>query len=213
MSKIEKEIENQLQEIASEQEVVIRGKAFKIAREIIPFDKLMEMSTMLAKSTIIPVTYQNRPENVFIACDMASRMGISPMLLMQNLHIIQGKPSMSGQFIGALLKSYPRFSNLKLNYKGVANTDNWACFVTAHDNTTDEELKGAEVSIKMAKAEGWYQKSGSKWQTMPELMLAYRAYAFFGRQHAPELLAGLYTTDEIEDSTPIVTVDDPFVEV
>jgi hypothetical protein len=62
----------------------------------------------------------------------------------------------------------------------------------------------------MAKAEGWYGKSGSKWQTMPELMLAYRASAFFTRIHAPQLLMGLQTREEVEDVTkrePVVVQD------
>ena len=57
----------------------------EVQREVLGFEKLMDMSTMLAKSTIVPVMYQNRPENCFIALDMASRMGISPMVVMQNL--------------------------------------------------------------------------------------------------------------------------------
>jgi hypothetical protein len=52
----------------------------------------------------------------------------------------------------------------------------------------------------MAKAEGWYAKNGSKWQTMPEQMLRYRAASFFVRAYAPELSLGLATREEIEDS-------------
>jgi hypothetical protein len=55
----------------------------------------------------------------------------------------------------------------------------------------------------MAKAEGWLTKTGSKWITMPELMLKYRAAAFFGRLYAPEVLMGMQTTEEIVDITPL----------
>lgn len=61
------------------------------------------------------------------------------------------------------------------------------------------ELEGPAVSIQMAKDEGWYGRKGSKWKTMPELMLRYRAAAFFGRLYAPEILMGMKATDEIED--------------
>jgi hypothetical protein len=53
--------------------------------------------------------------------------------------------------------------------------------------------------MEMAKAEGWIDKTGSKWKTMPELMLKYRAAAFFGRLYAPEIMMGLYSADEIVD--------------
>jgi hypothetical protein len=55
----------------------------------------------------------------------------------------------------------------------------------------------------MAKAEGWLDKAGSKWKTMPELMLKYRAAAFFGRLYAPEVLMGMQTSEEVIDITPM----------
>jgi hypothetical protein len=55
----------------------------------------------------------------------------------------------------------------------------------------------------MAKAEGWLTKTGSKWITMPELMLKYRAAAFFGRLYAPEVLMGMQTSEEVIDITPM----------
>jgi hypothetical protein len=198
-------------EVSSETSVEVRGKNFQIAREVIPFDKLMEMSMMMAKSTIIPLTFQNRAENCFIALDMASRMGISPMLLMQNLFIIQGKPSLSGQFISALLRSSPSWRDVTLHYVGTPNQDTWGAYVSAIRNSTGELVKGATVTLSIAKKEGWFQKSGSKWQTMPEVMLAYRAYTWFGRVYAPELLMGLQSSDELEDIQVVSdTVVDPF---
>ena len=60
-----------------------------------------------------------------------------------------------------------------------------------------EIIEGPEVTIGMAKAEGWF--SNQKWRNMPELMLAYRASAFFARVHCPETLMGLQTVDEVEE--------------
>ena len=63
----------------------------------------------------------------------------------------------------------------------------------------------------MAKKEGWYQKGGSKWQTIPELMLSYRAYAFFGRVYCPEIMMGLQSAEEVEDVSTKKTVSNPYV--
>jgi hypothetical protein len=63
-------------------------------------------------------------------------------------------------------------------------------------------LEGPAVSVEMAVKEGWYVKDGSKWPTMPGLMLRYRAATFFGRLYAPELTMGLPTVDELEDMPP-----------
>lgn len=170
-----------------------------VQREVMSFDKLMEMSNMLAKSTIVPVAYQNRPENTFVALDMASRLGVSPMVVMQNLYIIQGKPSWSGQAMASMIRNSAEFRNVELNYVGTPNTDSWGAFITADRISTGKTLKGGTVTIAIAKKEGWLQKAGSKWQTMPEIMLAYRAYAWFGRVYCPEILMGLQTTEEVHD--------------
>ena len=67
-------------------------------------------------------------------------------------------------------------------------------------------IEGAPVSMKMAIEEGWYAKDGSKWQgEMRHLMAQYRAGAFFGRIHAPDVVMGMgRTTEEHQD---MVTVD------
>lgn len=183
-------------------------KQIVVAREALPMDKLLEMSTMLSKSTIVPVMYQNRPENCFIAIDMASRMGVSPMLVMQNLYVVQGKPSWSGSACNALIRNCGRFKNVEVVYVGTPNTDTWGAYVKALDND-GKEVRGSTVTIKIAKAEGWYNKNGSKWQTMPEVMLAYRASAWFARVHCPDVMMGLHTVDEVED---YVTVDEDVAE-
>ena len=170
-----------------------------ILREEIGLTKLMEMATMLSKSTIVPVQYQNRPENCFIALDMASRMGVSPFIIMQNLYIIQGKPSFSGSAIASMVRSNPNLKDVELIYVGKEGEDTWGAYVQAVNVKSGKLIKGGTVTIATAKKEGWYQKAGSKWQTMPEIMLAYRAYAWFGRVHTPEVMMGLQSTEEIAD--------------
>jgi hypothetical protein len=77
--------------------------------------------------------------------------------------------------------------------------DDLACRAVAVDLATGETIEGPAVSIGMAKKENWYQKPGSKWQSMPGLMLRYRSASFFGRLYAPEILLGMSTTDELQD--------------
>lgn len=173
--------------------------AIDIKHEDLGITKVMEMAEVLSKSTIIPVSYQRRPENCYIALDMANRMGVSPLVVMQNLYVIQGKPSFSGQAIASMIRSSPQLCNVEVHYVGTEGKDDWGCYITAENIRTGKVIKGATVTIRTAKLEGWYQKAGSKWQTMPELMLAYRAYAWFGRVHTPELMMGLQSTEEVYD--------------
>ena len=67
------------------------------------------------------------------------------------------------------------------------------------ERATNERLVGSRVTLAMAKDEGWSTKSGSKWKTMPEQMMMYRAAAFFVRAYAPEISMGLQTADELAD--------------
>lgn len=197
-------------------EIVKVKPDFSVAREVMPLDKLMEMSQMLSQSTIVPDTYRNRPENCFIALDMASRMGMSPLAIMQALFVIQGRPSWSGQAIASMIRANPTLKNVNLEYVGERGTASWGAYVTAERVSDGRVLKGTTVTLGMAKAEGWLDKKGSKWLTMPEQMLAYRAYAFFGRVHVPELMMGLQTAEEvldvqpIEDNSDLVEVVNPF---
>lgn len=202
--------ESKIIEVQNNQLVDEPKKKIEVAREVIPMEKLMEMADTLSKSTIVPVVYQRRPENCFVALDMASRMGLSPMVVMQNLYVIQGKPSWSGSAMASLIRSSNQFTNVELHFVGQEGSDSWGAYVTATRVSNGKLLKGSTVTIGMAKKEGWYQKGGSKWQTIPELMLSYRAYAFFGRVYAPELLMGLQSAEEVEDVASKSNVTNPY---
>lgn len=203
---VEEVIESALVEVGQ-----VTSPSLVVQREVINFDRLMEMSTMLAKSTIVPVMYQNRPENIFISLDLASRMGVPMMMVMQNLYIINGKPSWSGQAMASMIRANPEFKDVELHFVGTEGKDDWGAYVTAINTKTGKLLKGGTVTIGISRKEGWYQKSGSKWQTIPELMLSYRAYSWFGRVYCPELLMGLQSSEEVEDvTTTKTTVANPY---
>jgi hypothetical protein len=175
------------------------------------FKELFDIGKMFASSTLVPQAYQNKPMDCAIAVDMANRMGVSPMMVMQNLYVVRGKPSWSGQACTSLINASGKFKNIKHVYTGEKGTDTWGCYLQATRIEDGEVVRGTEVTIKMAKDEEWYGKSGSKWKTMPELMLAYRASAFFARVHIPNALMGMQLEDEVIDvEKPKVPTLDPF---
>ena len=170
------------------------------------FELLQRVGKTFGQSALVPQQYQMKNPNdvqalanCVIALDMANRMQANPLMVMQNLYIVHGNPGWSSKFLIACLNNCGKFSPLRYEFKGKEGSDNWSCRAYAIDKSTGEELKGAWVSIDMAKKEGWYGKSGSKWQTMPELMLQYRAAAFFQRTYAPEISMGLNTAEEYQD--------------
>jgi hypothetical protein len=163
------------------------------------FEDAQRIAKALASSTLIPPQFQGQQgfANCLVALEIAGRMNISPFLCMQHLHIIHGRPSWSSAFIIAMVNGCGRFTPLRFEISGEG--DSLACYAVATDIKTQQELKGPIITMTMAKKEGWATKSGSKWITMPELMIRYRAAAFWGRLFAGDLLVGLQTQEEVID--------------
>ena len=172
------------------------------------FQKLFDIGKMFASSQLVPQNYQNKPMDCAIAVDMANRIGVSPMMVMQNLYVVKGKPTWSGQACMSMIRGCSDFKNVRPVYTGEKGKDSWGCYIRAVDRETGEIIKGTEVTIEMAKKEGWYSKPDrygnetSKWQTIPEQMLAYRAAAFFARVYIPNSLMGVCVEGEPEDMEP-----------
>lgn len=176
------------------------------------FELLQRQAQMLANSSMVPEQFsifdkggKVKPAdqqkyavaNAIIALEISHRIGASPLMVAQNLVVIYGRPTWSSQFVIAAINASGRFSALRFDISGAG--DEKSCVAWVLDRKTGDRLEGPPVSIGMAKKEGWYGKNGSKWQTLPELMLRYRAAAFFGRLYAPDLLMGMRSVDEAYD--------------
>lgn len=164
------------------------------------FALIQRQAGMLAKSDLVPKEFKGNMANCIIALEMANRLGANPMSVMQNLYIVHGKPSWSSQFIIAAVNSTGNFSPIRYEMSGEDKT--LSCIAWATEKATGERLEGPPVTMEMAKEEGWLGKNGSKWKTMPKLMIRYRAATLFGRLYAPEVLMGMQTVDEVIDVGP-----------
>lgn len=215
------------------------------------FELSQRIAKMLASSTLVPEQYRatvkvkagkdqfgnmtyrdeenpNGLSNCVIALNMANRMGADPLMIMQNLYLIEGRPSWSSQFIMASINSCGRFSALRFELEDLGEKEveyqetswnnrqkqtitkkvkinNISCVAWAIERETGDRIESSKITMEMAVKEGWYGKNGSKWQTMPEQMLRYRAASFFGRVYAPELLMGLRSAEEEQDRIIDVT--------
>ncbi len=196
------------------------------------FELMQRAARLLSASTLVPAAYRANDEkkgenpnalaNCVVALNMAQRMGADPLMVMQNLYIVEGRPSWSSQWIIAAINGCGRFSPLRFELENLgekeveysvtewvnrervtkklkATVSNMKCVAWAIEKETGERITAPAVTIEMAVKEGWYGKNGSKWQTMPEVMLRYRTASFFGKLYAPELLMGLQTVEEAQD--------------
>nr|DAR76781.1 MAG TPA: RecT protein [Caudoviricetes sp.] len=131
-----------------------------------------------------------------IVLDLAQRMNIGALEVAQSIYIIHGKPSFETKFLIARLNSS---GLLKGRLQTIVSPDGNSAHCEAIDAQTGQLLKGTTITMEMARREGWLSKNGSKWQTMPELMMKYRAQSFFINEFFPEVKYGLKTSDEVED--------------
>lgn len=193
---------------AEPQQAIPRAE-FSAFGNITHFENAQRMAKALCSSAMIPETYRGEQNigSCLIALEMANRIGANVLSVMQNLYIVHGKPAWSSQFLIACLNSSGRFSPLRYRMTGDKDKDSYGCVAWATDKT-GEKLESPEITIGIAKAEGWHQKNGSKWKTMPELMLRYRTATLFARLYAPEISLGMQTDDEVIDIievAPVVT--------
>jgi hypothetical protein len=184
------------------------------------FDKdqfaiMQRVCQVFINSELVPKMYrisQDNPEakavaNCMIAVEMAQRIGASPLMVMQNMYIVHGSPSWSSKFLIATVNGCGKFHSLKyritklpsFNNNGV-ETENFECVAYTSEKGSNDILESSPVSIEMAFREGWLNKNGSKWKTMPLKMLRYRAASFWTNEYAPELSMGIKTAEEVEDA-------------
>jgi hypothetical protein len=130
---------------------------------------------------------------------MAQRMGADPLMVMQNLYVVHGRPAWSAQFLIATFNRNGRYTSIRYRWQGKEGSDDWGCRAYATEIATGNEIVGPLVTIGLAKAEAWFTRGGSKWKTIPEVMLTYRAAAWMVRTNAPEIAMGLPTADEVDD--------------
>ena len=170
------------------------------------YNQSLAMAQTLSKSEIIPQSYKGKPADCLIAIDIANRLGLSPAIVMQNSQCVRGNFTWKGSACKAMIDGCGRYQKTRYVYVGEEGKDSYGCYLEAIDND-GEIIKGVPVTIAMAKKEGWYNKDGSKWQTMSDLMLKYRAAAFFMRTECASIAMGFLTTEEVEDIYGKQTID------
>ncbi len=200
------------------------------------FEVMQRVCKLFAKSELVPDLYKESKDNplekamanCMIALEIASRIGASPLMVMQNMIIIYGRPSWSSKFLIATVNTCGRFNPLKFKFTNLGKVgkvnyvdyvynprtnkkeaavkefdgtsiDNIQCVAYTSPKGSNEVLESSPIDIRLAIQEGWYTKNGSKWQTMTQQMLMYRAASFWTSVYAPELSMGMKTEDEIRD--------------
>ena len=154
----------------------------------------MDFAKVIAQSPMVPDAYRNQPANVLVAVQWGYELGLAPMQALQNISVINGKPSIWGDSMLALVKAHPAFRGIKEYMDGEVAV----CIVkrALPDGEIEETKKTFSMSeAKHAKLTG---KAGA-WQNYPNRMLQLRARGFALRDSFPDAIKGLITVEEARD--------------
>lgn len=164
--------------------------------DIVPMRDRVDWAEKIARSNLLPRQYQNNPANVLLALEYGNALGISPVVAMQQIHVIEGKPTASAQLIGGLVRNAGHKLRVEFNDKTMTAT---ATIIRSDD--PDYEFT-AVWTMDRARAANLTGKGN--WKTYPAAMLKARAITEVARDACPEALFGVaYTAEELNGDAPV----------
>jgi hypothetical protein len=205
---------NPTTETSSSSALAAPGEVLQVFSGIAAFDAAQRMARALCSSSLVPRDYQGQQglANSLIALEIAARMRLSPLVVMQNMTPIHGRPTWSSKFLIATVNASGRFSPLRFVFDDKEKPSR--CYAVATDKATGEVLEGETITLELARKEGWWSRKDrngnetSKWQTMTGQMLRYRAASFWVRVYCPEMSLGLTTQEEaLDGNAPAAAVE------
>ncbi|MBS1003202.1 recombinase RecT [Acetobacter thailandicus] len=164
------------------------------AIQITSFDQLQRFAQIASKSGMVPTQYINKPDAVFIAVQMGSELGLAPLQSLQNIAVINGRPSIWGDALLGLVKASAVCDDVIESIEG--DGDNMVAICVA--KRKGKSPVTSRFSVQDAKSAGLWGKTGP-WKQYPSRMLQMRARGFALRDAFPDVLRGLITAEEAQD--------------
>jgi hypothetical protein len=161
------------------------------------FDEAWRMACAIAKSDLAPKDYKDKPENAFIAMQMGAEVGLPPMAALQNIAVINGRPSIWGDSALAIVMVHPAFESINEYYEGTGDNKTGVCEIKRRGHA----LHTVKFSVADAKTAGLWKKAGP-WTNYPDRMLQMRPRGFALRDKFPDALRGLSIAEEAMDIPP-----------
>lgn len=186
---------NLLDQIVSRMtEVVSRAPQQVQPMELRSFDELERWAERAARSSMVPKDYQAKPDNIILAVQMGSELGLRPMQSLQNIAVVNGRPSIWGDAMLALCMMHPLYAGVDERIEGEGDNRAGVCVA----KRKGDAVKSAAFSVADAKRAGLWGKGGP-WTQYPDRMLQLRARGFALRDAFPDKLRGLISAEEAGD--------------
>ena len=156
-------------------------------------DEAMQYAKIIADSDLVPKDYKGRPGNVLVAMQMGGEVGLKSMQAVQSIAVINGRPSLFGDTLWALVKAHPHCESTSETYD--ESTQTATCRIKRRGN--DPVVR--TFSRADAEKAGLWNKDGP-WKQYPRRMLQMRARGFAARDTFPDALRGLMPAEEARDT-------------
>jgi len=161
-------------------------------------DEAIRMAEMFSKAPMVPREYQGKPANTLVAIQWGLELGLKPLQSLQNIAVINGRPSMYGDALIALVRGNSVCHGIKEYFEGESDTYTAVCLASRYrpDGSIEEVKK--EFSVTQAKRAKLWGKQGP-WTQYPDRMLQMRARSLALRDAFPDVLSGMMTVEEAQD--------------
>lgn len=161
------------------------------------FAELAQFAQMAAKSAMVPAQYKGQPENIMLAIQMGSELGLAPMQALQNIAVVNGRPAVWGDAMPGLCRQSAVCDDIVETITG----DGDKMVATCTAIRVGKQPVVRTFSVEDAKKAGLWGKTGP-WQQYPKRMLQMRARGFALRDAFPDVLRGLISAEEAADTPP-----------
>ncbi len=155
----------------------------------------VQFSEMLASSSMVPRAYQGKPQDVLVCVQWGYEMGLAPMQALQNIAVINGKPSVYGDAAMALVQASPVCEDVEEYFEDEGTPNPVAVCVAKRKGRKPVTVR---FSVEDAKRAGLWGKQGP-WSAYPKRMMQMRARGFALRDAFPDVLKGMITAEEAQD--------------
>lgn len=164
----------------------------------------MNLATMISRSQLAPKSFAGKPEDTLVAMMMGNEIGLNPMQAIQNIAVINGRPSIWGDAMLALVQNHPKFGSIEETFDDTAMTA--ICTVVRKGGKAHTQ----KYSKQDAETAGLWGKN--TWKQHPKRMLQMRARGFALRDQFADALLGLISAEEAQDYPVDTHTDEPVVE-
>lgn len=168
-----------------------------------PEERFKEVSNRIAffaQSQLVPTQYRGKPADLMVALEMARNAGEDPITYLQNTFLIGGNPGHKASYLVAKCRKAGVFTGpIRYEVIGEPGEDSFGVIAKANLAEGGEEVASPAVTMEMAKADGWTKNQ--KYQSMPEVMLRWRAAVMLIRFYAPEVMLNVSAVEELETTT------------